>query len=96
MPYYKDLSNKLHAPDAYGFEHLLPAGSIEITQEEYDILANPPPTAEQVKATRTAQIKAALAELDAKSIRPLRDGDTARLSELEAQANALRKELGSL
>jgi len=48
------------------------------------------------KATRTAQIKAALAEIDAKSIRPLRDGDTARLSDLEAQANALRKELGAL
>lgn len=55
-----------------------------------------PPTAEQVKAIRTVEIKAALAEIDAKSIRPLRDGDAARLADLEAQAEALRKELGSL
>ena len=96
MPYYKDLSGKLHFLDSAEFEHLLPAGCVELTEAEADILANPPPTAEQVKATRTAEIKAALVELDAKSIRPLRDGDTARLSELESQANALRKELGSL
>ena len=60
-------------------------------------LSDPPlPTAEQVKATRTAEIKATLAEIDAKSIRPLRGADTARLAELEAQAYALRKELSSL
>ena len=96
MPHYKDLSGKLHDLDSAEFEHFLPAGCVEITEAEADAIANPPPTAEQVKATRTAEIKAALVELDAKSIRPLRDGDTARLSELESQANALRKELGSL
>lgn len=96
MPYYKDLSNKLHFLDSADFEHLIPEGCIEITEAEVDILANPPPTAEQVKAARTAEIKAALAEIDVKSIRPLRDGDTARLAELEAQAEALRKELSSL
>lgn len=96
MPHYKDLSGNLHFLDSAEFEHLLPEGCVEITDAEADILANPPPTAEQVKATRTAEIKAALTGLDAKSIRPLRDGDAARLADLEAQAEALRKELESL
>ena len=96
MPHYKDLSNKLHFLDSAEFEHLLPAGCVEITEAEFLDLANPPPTAEQVKATRTAQIKAVLIELDSKSIRPLREGDADRVADLKAQAEALRKELGSL
>lgn len=56
----------------------------------------PPPTLDQVRTTRTAEIKAALAEIDAKSIRPLRDGDTVRLADLEMQAVALRQELAAL
>ena len=96
MPHYKDLSGKLHFLDSAEFEHLLPEGCVEITEAEFLDLANPPPTAEQVKATRTAQIKSALAELDFKSIRPLREDDAERVADLKAQAEALRKELGSL
>lgn len=46
----------------------------------------PEPTA----AEHNAPILAALEALDAKSIRPLREGDTARVASLEQQAAALR------
>ena len=96
MPYYKDLSGKLHFLDSAEFEHLLPAGCVEITESEADAIANQPPTAEQVKATRTAEIKATLVELDFKSIRPLREGDAEMVASFKAQAEALRKELEGL
>lgn len=96
MPHYKDFSGNLHFLDSAEFEHLLPEGCVEITEAEFLDLANPPPTAEQVKATRTAEIKAALAELDFKSIRPLREGDGERIASFKAQAESLRKELESL
>lgn len=40
-----------------------------------------------------APILAALAEIDAKSIRPLREGETERVAELAQQAAALRAQL---
>lgn len=40
-----------------------------------------------------APILAELAEIDAKSIRPLREGETARVAELAEQAAALRAQL---
>ena len=60
----------------------------------------PPVTPEE----RIAQIKSALAEIDARSARPLRavaagsatDGDHTALVALEAQAAALRDELATL
>jgi len=58
------------------------------------------PTAKEIAAqkisTRKAQIGAELAEIDAKSIRPLRAGETDRLVALEKQASALRSELAKL
>lgn len=42
------------------------------------------------------EILTALAALDAKSIRALREGDTARLATIEAQAVTLRAELAAL
>lgn len=42
---------------------------------------------------RRADIYAQLDEIDRKSIRPAREGETARLAELTAQAVALRAEL---
>ena len=47
----------------------------------------------QDKDDRNAPIYAALDELDRKSIRPAREGDTARLAALEVQAAALRSQL---
>lgn len=52
--------------------------------------------AEQKKLARIEEIKEELAELDAKSIRPLRAGETEKLEELETQAEKLREELHKL
>lgn len=49
----------------------------------------PAPTPDQ----HNAPILAALAAIDAKTIRPLREGDTTRVAALEAQAAALRAQL---
>ena len=61
------------------------------------VLVDPLPTThEQGKAIRSAEIKAELVLIDARSTRPLREGDTVRLAALEAQAALLRKELAEL
>lgn len=87
MPHYKDTQNKLHFIDDVSFAHLLPAGCVQITDDEAEAL-RPAPVVD-----RTAEIKAELQAIDAKSIRPIRDGDAARIAGLEAQAAALREEL---
>lgn len=51
-----------------------------------------PPASVSIEA-HNAPILAELARIDAKSIRPLREGDTARVADLEAQAAALRAQL---
>ena len=55
------------------------------------------PTAEEVAtqkvAARKAEILGLLDEIDRKSIRPMRAGETVRLAELEKQAATLRAEL---
>lgn len=43
MPYYKDTENKLHWLDDAGYEYLLPAGSVQITDEEAESLRPQPP-----------------------------------------------------
>ena len=45
------------------------------------------------REARIAEIKAELIELDNKTIRPLRAGETEKLAELEKQAEGLREEL---
>jgi len=52
--------------------------------------------AQKEKQARIKEIKAELDELDLKSVRPLRAGETERLATLEAQAVALRQELQEL
>jgi hypothetical protein len=55
------------------------------------------PTAEELTAqkvaARKAEIFGLLDEIDRKSIRPMRAGETQRLAQLESQAAALRAEL---
>ena len=48
-----------------------------------------------MEAIRTAneEIQSRLDAIDAKSIRALREGDVARVADLEAQADALRSQL---
>jgi hypothetical protein len=43
MPHYKDLNNGLHFIDDASFAHLLPEGSVEITDEEAETLRPVPP-----------------------------------------------------
>lgn len=51
MKYYKDTNNNLHYLDDASFIHLLPLGSVEITDEEAEALRQPPPeTPEQIIA----------------------------------------------
>jgi len=45
---------------------------------------------------RRYEILGLLNEIDAKTIRPMREGDQARVAELEAQADELRVELRGL
>lgn len=58
--------------------------------------AEPVKTPAEIAAARKAEILAALSALDAKSIRPLREGDAARVDALEAEAMVLRAELAAL
>ena len=45
--HYKDLQNKLHFLDDVAFEHMLPAGCIQITDEEAATLSAPQPLSTQ-------------------------------------------------
>ena len=56
----------------------------------------PPPTDEELAERRISEIYAEFARLDQMSIRPIRAKETARLTAIEASANALRAELQSL
>ena len=78
---------------------------VDIKQSDIDnqwYLSNKcPMKSEEVKEqekreTRIAEIKARLEELDYKTIRPLRAGETEQLAELEKQAEGLREELQEL
>lgn len=58
MPYFKDKTNAVHCLDSAEFAHLLPEGSVEITQAEADTLrAPPPPTVAEIIATYTTAIQ---------------------------------------
>ena len=52
MPHYKDTENKLHWLDDAGHENFLPAGSVQITEEEAESLKPklPEPTYDELRA----------------------------------------------
>lgn len=52
--------------------------------------------AREENTKRIAEIKVELIELDNKTIRPLRAGETEKLKELEEEAEKLREEMQSL
>ena len=72
----------------------------EATEQEALTIANPPPTDEEVKRMRIAEVDAELARLDAEAIRPLRainagtdmQYDRDKLADLDLQASTLRTE----
>lgn len=90
MPYKLEINNKI-------FTALVPfetenKKAQEITQEEYDeIIALQQQETE--KEMQRNEILIQLNELDKKSIRALRNNENDRLEAIEAQAEALRKEL---
>lgn len=102
MPYYKDAQNGIHFLEDARFANLLPAGAVEITDEEMAVLTAP--TAAQRNSQRAAEIAHRLAAIDAESIRALRAKaagrgraqDDTKLATLEDEADALRIELASL
>lgn len=68
----------------------------EIQQRQKDDAEHIVIIAQREKDRKIQTIKAALDEIDAKTIRPIREGDAKRLAELNAQAEALRKELAGV
>lgn len=74
MKHFKDADNKLHAIED-GHENLLPSDCVEITQEEADVLANPPPTPEQVIRAVLKPLYEQLHAIDSSlfSVRSVRD-----------------------
>jgi hypothetical protein len=65
MPHFKDSQNKLHWLDDAAHAHMLPAGCVEITDAEADVLrAPPPPTPEQLREQAKAARAAAVAAID--------------------------------
>lgn len=58
MPYYKDNENNLHFLDDESFSHLLPAGSVKISDAEAANLQSPSPTLDEVKAENLSEINA--------------------------------------
>lgn len=94
MPNYKDTNNTLHCLSESDITNggllLLPAGCVEVTEEEAIALQPVQPN------PRIAEIKSALADLDFKKIRPLSSGDTQYLATLNAQTATLQTELKGL
>lgn len=103
MPHFKDLGGRIHFLDDVNFSHLLPEGSVQLTEvEELALLESlaAPPGPEQLAAARAAEIRAELQLIDERKVRALTDAllnnDTSRLQTLEAQAALLRVELAGL
>lgn len=63
------------------------------SEEQTEFLASISPA---LPARTRADVLAELASIDMRSIRALREGNTVRIAELEAQAVALRAELAAL
>lgn len=60
MPYFKDKTGGLHFLDSEDFEHLLPAGCMQITAAEAAAIQSPAPTIEQIKRALTDAVQSHL------------------------------------
>ena len=85
MPHYKTPSNALYFLDSPEFEHLLPLGSLEITQEEANSLAPKPTVKDQI-----AQLEASITP---RRMREALMGDISFIEFVEKQIAALRADL---
>lgn len=72
---------------------VVPVTAEDIAQWQIDNAAWVAGQAQRDKDAHNAPILAQLDELDRKSIRALREGDAARVAQIEAQATALRAAL---
>jgi hypothetical protein len=73
MPFYRDTNNKLHFWDDAEYEHLLPAGSVPISDAE--AAAMQAPTPEEIQSrTQAALTDAIQAHLDAQARAHFYDG----------------------
>lgn len=64
MPYFKDTNNEIYFLDDSSFLNLLPSNCIKITDEEAELLKNPPKTQEEIQAEVNAQARAYLNSTD--------------------------------
>lgn len=106
MSYYKAPNDpNPHFLDDDSFVHLLPAGSIQITDEEAEAMRPKP----DPKLTRIAEIDSEILSLEAKSHRAVRDSlaalavtappsidDVTKIKEISAAIETLRLERRSL
>lgn len=103
--HYKDPDNSLHFLDDDSFVHLLPVGSVPISDEEAAAMQPKP----DPKAERIAAIDAEILTLESKAIRPTRDAlaalaaqqtvdpiDAQRIQEVSTAIKALRAERAGL
>ena len=109
MPNYKTPENKVHFLDSAVYEHLLPAGSVQITDEEAEALkpVPPEPTTQDLLAKLDAEnalTQRNLREtvmLMAEAFKTLSGGQldlttingVAKVYSVEAEAEALRAQL---
>lgn len=66
MPYFKDTKNKVHFLEDSGFSHLLPSGSVEISDEEAVTLQIVIPTDADLAAIIRFERSQKLASVDVK------------------------------
>jgi hypothetical protein len=61
MQNYKDSDNNVHVLESEKFKHLLPVGSVKITQAQADVLSAPPvKTSAEINADKDARVEAEL------------------------------------
>lgn len=85
--------DKVQHPDEYAEAEALLK---EYPELEIEPPQPPAPTPEQLAAAARATIQAQLDEIDRKTIRPMRAGETDKVAALEAEAEALRKKLAKI
>ena len=90
--HYKAPDNSLHFIEPE-YEHLLPAGCVQITQEEADALRSPAPTSAQLQASALAQVRAlrepVLNALVGIGFAAMADGDAGLVSQIATTRQAI-------
>jgi len=104
MKFYKDENNKAWAYEDNVKDEQIKNGLVSITEVEFNAIANPPLTQEQLDALRVKEIDTRLSQIDTESVRPLRainngtstQYDIDKLTALDNEAETLRTERATL